>query len=345
VSDRFPTEADGPQQLGDAGDGAQPRRVAPLTALAVIALAATSIGALLAELYDVTTMARFTWVITTPSLLALAVLSRSTLPNQELKKRIQVGAVGGIVGTLGYDLVRIPFAVAGYRLFAPIDSYGLLIAGADMSSPTSDTLGWLFHLSNGVTFGIMYAVVAARRHWAAGVAWGLILESAVVFSPFRERYGLSGQNVSIAIAYGAHVAYGFPLGRMVQRLDRTADTLEGLGRRPATVAIVAAATAIVLWQQPWQQSATGNAAAEISEHAGMPTAVVETTKFSPEWLRVEDGGCIHVVNRSDNRFETPQGTLEPNSEGDLCFAEGDTGVHRVKLGGTAYSGGFVYVDG
>lgn len=317
-------------------------RPRPAAILAVVALAGTSIGALLADLYDITTMARFTWAVTVPSLLVLAVLTRTKAFGPELDRRIEVGAVGGLVGTLGYDLVRIPFAVAGYRLFAPIDSYGLLIGGADMSSPVTDTLGWLFHLSNGVTFGIIYAAVAARRHWGWGVLWGLVLESAVVFSPFRERYGLSGQHVSIAIAYGAHVAYGYPLGRIVQRLDRSADTLSGLGRRPATVAIATTAAAILVWQQPWQTSETRRLAGERADATGRPTAVVDTTRFSPEWLRTGNDTCIHVVNRSPNLFETAFGTLEPDTEGELCFD--DPGVHRVKLGPSAYSGGFVLVD-
>jgi hypothetical protein len=311
--------------------------------LAASALAATSIGALLADLYGLAEMSLFAWVVTLPSLAALAALGSWPSPRLgELRRRIRVGAVAGVVGTIGYDVVRIPFAVAGFRLFAPIDSYGLLIADASMGSPWTGTLGWLFHLSNGVTFGVMYALVAARRHWGWGVLWGLVLETAVVATPFRERYGLGGEWVAIGIAYAAHVGFGYPVGRLVQRLDRTDEELRAVTRRPATAVIVAAVVAIVVWQHPWEQSGLRRDAGALAAGAPGPVALVTSDRFVPEWLRVAEGECATVVNRSRRSYRTAFGTVPAGGEGRLCFP--DAGVHRVKLGGRPYSGGFVYVD-
>jgi hypothetical protein len=275
----------------------------------VFLLSGGSIAALLADLYGIAPMHVVFWYVSVPSMAALVALGTIASPVREF---IRVGAIGGVLGTLGYDIIRVPFALAGQRLFAPIDSYGLLIADAVGSSGYTSTLGWLYHLSNGVTFGVAYAAIAARRHWAWGILWGLGLESVAVFGPFAGRYAIAGQVVPIAIAYAAHVFYGYPLGVVVQRMPRLA---------PGAVAatLTAAVLAIVGWQQPWS-------------HPGpdKPVAVVRHDRFDPEWLRIRAGQCIEIDNRATN------------TRSSMCFTE--PGAHRVRLGPRPYSGGFVYVE-
>jgi hypothetical protein len=311
--------------------------------LGAVMLAGGSIAALLADVFGVYPMWIVFWFVSLPSMVALVAVAGVGQVNTELRRRIRVGAVAGAVGTVGYDLVRIPFALAGQRVFAPIESYGILIADASASSGLTSTLGWLYHLSNGVTFGIAYAVVAARRHWAWGVAWGLVLESVAVFSPFAIRYGLAGQVVPIAIAYGAHLFYGYPLGRMVQQMDRVDTGLRRLGRHTVAVTLVVAALAIVVWHRPWTSSPAEREAAGLTA-PGAPATVVLRDRFAPEWLRIPadpDGSCVVVANRSGVRYETPYGVVEAQGTSRLCF--GASGVYRVRLGPRPYSGGFVYV--
>jgi len=311
-----------------------------------VALAATSIGALLADLYGLTSIATFARWLTLPAMIGLVVLGSIRRPELgEVQRRIRVGAVGGIAGIIGYDLVRIPFAAAGMRVFAPIDSYGLLILNGHMASPWSNTVGWLFHLSNGITFGIMYAVVAARRHWGWGVLWGVTLETFVIVSPFVERYALAGQATQITLAYGAHVAFGYPLGRVVQRLDRTDEELRALLPRPTTAAVVVSILFMLVWHHPWTMSPARREAGRVSSAAGQPALVVQRDRFSPEWLRVRSGGCIVVVNHSATTYTTPFGNAPASGQGRLCFTSSSVDVRRVKLGDQPYSGGFVVVDG
>src|SRR4051794_10559362 len=124
-------------------------RPAVVATVAAMAMAATSIGALLADLYGVAAMGTFFWRATVPSLVGLAVLGTARVPALgEVPDRIRVGAIAGVAGIIGYDVVRIPFVIMGQRLLAPIDSYGLLLSGGSMATPWSNTLGWLFHLSN-----------------------------------------------------------------------------------------------------------------------------------------------------------------------------------------------------
>jgi hypothetical protein len=292
---------------------------------AVFLLSGGSIAALLADVYGIAPMHVVFWAASVPSMVALAVLAMLPRVPAELRHRIRVGAVGGFVGTLGYDLVRIPFAVAGQRVFAPIESYGVLIADATTSSEFTSFLGWGYHFSNGITFGIAYAAVAARRHWLWGVAWGLALESVAVFSPFATRYAIAGQLVPILIAYGAHVFYGLPLGRLVQRMPT-------LPPRSVTALLAVLAVGLLGWHRPWLASPPDS-----------PRAVVVTDRFEPEWVRIRAGECVAVENRSGSSFPTPHGTVTPASTSELCFP--NAGVYRVKLGPRPYSGGFVYVDG
>lgn len=316
--------------------------VPALPALVAVGLAATSVGALLAHVTGLAAMGTVFWLFSLPSLVALAVIGAKGPESwAPLRRRIQLGAFGGVIGALGYDLFRAPFVVAGFRLFAPIDSYGLLLSGSDLSSPLTGTLGWLFHLSNGATFGVMYAVAMARRHWGWGVLWGLVLETAMLVTPFRSRYGFTVALTPVVIAYVAHLAFGYPLGRMVQRFDFWSRELRDALRYPATVAIGVFAIAVVIWQRPWSSSEALDEARAATAETGVPTVVIERSSFVPEWVRTSPGECIDVINETDLEAETPFGRIAAEDTSRLCFEK--EGAHRVRLPG-AFSGGFVYAD-
>lgn len=319
------------------------QRVPVPAGLVVLGLCATSVGALLADLFGIASMATFFAFFTVPALVLLGVVGTLRTPLLgELPERVRIGALAGVAGTIGYDVFRIPFAIAGMRAFAPIDSYGLLIADASMSSPATDALGWLFHLSNGVTFGIAYAVIAARRGWAYGVAWGVMLETAAFLSPFTARYGLTGKWWPITVALLAHVAYGLPVGRIVQRFDAVAAWMRDLGRATVAGVLAVVVVGVLVWHRPWITPEPIAQAQDLHDQVGRATAVVQTDRFRPEWLRIEPAGCVQIVSRSDESFTTDWGDVPAGETSDLCFD--DPGVYRVKLGDRAYSGGFVYVD-
>jgi len=327
-------------EVAEAPEGERGRRRWPLR-VAVFVLSGGSIAALLADVYGIAPMHRVFWLASVPSMALLAVLAATPRFDAELRARIRVGAVAGVLGTVGYDVARIPFALVGQRVFAPIESYGVLIADASASSGLTTTLGWLYHLSNGVTFGVAYAALMARRWWPWGIAWGLLLESVAVLSPFAARYGLAGQVVPIAIAYGAHVFYGYPVGRVAQDLDRAEAQLRQWGRHSVAVILVGAVVLLVGWQRPWSGSPVEREAARMGTSA-TPVTIVLRDRFEPEWLRIRAGGCVVVDNRSASRFQTPQGVVEPGARATLCFDR--PGAHRVRLGPRPYSGGFVYVE-
>ena len=138
----------------------------------------------------------------------------------EFLLRVRIGLVGGLLGTIGYDLFRIPFDIGGANTLAPIRVYGLWTTGSSSSTLWTDLAGFSYHLSNGVTFAWIYAIVMLRRHWAWAILWGLLLETLAVLSPFGEIFAIRKASYGLLLAYLGHVWYGLPLGLLCQDPER-----------------------------------------------------------------------------------------------------------------------------
>lgn len=259
----------------------------------------------------------------------------------ELRSLLMAGLVGGVVGTVGYDLFRVPFALAGLQVFAPIDSYGVLALGAVSSSPLTGFVGWAYHFANGIGFGLSYAALAGRgRHWSWGVAWALLLETATLVTPFAATYALSGKWVPIAIAYAAHIPYGLAIGLAVRHSDRVADELRAMTRWSVPGILIVTFGVLAVWHLPW----TSARPIELGSLAD-PAAVVRDGKFQPLWLRVAPGGCVTLRNLDSEAYRLNVGVpqeVRAGADTSVCFA--DKGVHRVRTTSEPYSGGFVIVD-
>lgn len=264
--------------------------------------------------------------------------------DERLHTALVAGTIGGLIGTAGYDLFRLPFMVAGYRLLAPIDSYGVLLLGAPSSNALTGFAGWAYHVSNGVGFGIAYAVVALGRRWWWGLLWAMVLESATVLTPFVDTYALRGKWALIGIAYAAHVCYGVPLGRWVERADvRVGQLREDTTSRPAVLALAAVVTGLALWHQPWSTDRADRAGEAV---APGPSAVVVRGRFSPLWLHVAPGRCATLRNDDADAYSLAgvpgDVVLEPREATRVCFP--DPGVHRIRTSTKPDAGGYVIVD-
>jgi len=315
--------------------------------LGLFLLGGTSVASLLAWVMGVASFSTTFLLVTLPGqvgLVAMALAIRRRAP--EVRTLLVAGLLGGLMGTLAYDLVRVPFVMAGFRVLAPIDSYGVLAAGAQTSSAWTGLLGWSFHFANGIGFGIAYAMLAPRRAWTWGIAWGLLLETVTIVTPFATTYGLvggrSGTNwFAIGIAYAAHVPYGAAVGIAVQRRRDLVGSLAPPGRPTVPLVILLVVVGLVQWQAPWRSGLSTEGAAA----ADGPSAVVVDGVFHPEWLRVAVNGCVTLVNRDPQAWSIGLGddtvTLAPGATS-MCFP--DAGVHRVRTSERPYAGGFVIVD-
>lgn len=248
-------------------------------------------GALLAKVYGVLDMQNGTLLVALPCCLALIGIwlwAKRTGRNS-LAEALAIGCLGGLLGTLAYDVVRIPPLLAGQRIFAPISSYGVWIADAGSSSRWTELLGWSYHFSNGLTFGIMYTLWLRKRHWAWAILWGLVLETIALVSPFGRIFYLVGNYQAIGIAYFGHIAYGLPLGWLAYRWEETDAWLSQLPTRRMMqfLLIVCAAIAwLIFWPTHVQQDARVTAG----------EFRIEGNRLNPDWLRLPRNGSIQVFN-------------------------------------------------
>ena len=253
-------------------------------------------GALLAKVFGIAPLQAVTLYLFLPCALFLVGMWwwASRTGRDYLAGALTIGFWGGLLGTLAYDLARIPFLLAGQRVFAPINVYGVWLAEAAISSQWTHALGWAYHFSNGITFGIMYALFMRRRHWLWAIPWALLLETIAVLSPFAVIFNLVGNYNALAIAYLGHVAYALPLGWLVYRWD---DTLAWLAARPGwlrrgwPVVGLLLFLLVALWPP-------GTA---FDSRAQPGSLRVEDNRLNPGWVR---------INVNDNiTFTNPAGTL------------------------------------
>lgn len=129
----------------------------------------------------------------------------------ETRELIISGVWAGGLATLAYDLCRIPVAQAGIPVFKAISYFGTVLVGAESPTPASEALGWAYHLSNGVSFGLMYAALVRKPHPFSAVIWGLTLEAVMLVTPYAEVFGYRRDATFLAITIGAHAVYGLVL--------------------------------------------------------------------------------------------------------------------------------------
>jgi len=114
----------------------------------------------------------------------------------------------GALATLAYDLVRIPVAHSGIPVFKAVSYFGTLLLGVQSPTPVSEVLGWAYHLSNGVSFGLMYVALFRTTKIYTAVIWGLTLEAVMLLTPYAEVFGYRRDAKFFAITFGAHAVYG-----------------------------------------------------------------------------------------------------------------------------------------
>ena len=213
--------------------------------MVVFTLAAMSIWCLLAEFYGLCSMRTFTiWVLApaTIALVVLAVLDRMR-SDGELWRGVVIGAVAGFLAAVAYDVFRLPFVfsrewhlasvVPPMNLFKVFPRFGAMILGEPVEqasySLAAHLIGWVYHFSNGVTFGVMYTAMIGdgrRRSWWWAVVMAVVLELAMLFTPYTRFFSIPLTGLFIVVTLSARVAFGISMGLLTRWLsDRRAGML------------------------------------------------------------------------------------------------------------------------
>jgi hypothetical protein len=202
----------------------------------VFLLSAMSIWCLLAEFYGLCSMRTFTFAILFPAtavLVALALGDR-VKGDRQLWRAVVIGSVAGFIAACAYDLFRLPFVfsrewnlaaiVPPMNLFKVFPRFGAMILGEEVEQPTyslaAHLIGWTYHFSNGVTFGVMYLAMigdAKRRSWLWAVLLATGLELAMLLTPYPQFFAIPVTTLFVVATLTAHLVFGVALGLVARR--------------------------------------------------------------------------------------------------------------------------------
>ena len=197
----------------------------------VFALASSSIACLLFDFYHICPMRPFTLFIFLPAmvlLLGLAVFDR-LCGNGRLWKAVLIGLAGGLLAAFTYDVFRLPFVFARewglssivppMGLFKVFPRFGAMILGQpieqDHYSAAAQILGWIYHFSNGATFGVMYLAMVGDprlRHWGWAVLMAVGIEVGMLLTPYSQMFSIPVTLSFIIVTLCAHALFGISLG-------------------------------------------------------------------------------------------------------------------------------------
>jgi hypothetical protein len=136
----------------------------------------------------------------------------------DVKRRVLIGLLAGLLATAGYDLIRLIVVSAFDVTFWPFDvftRFGRLLVGDGKPSALTAVVGTLYHYANGVGFGVAYTVVFKRPGIATGLVWAAILEVFMV-SLYPGWLDLKALDEFLSISIIGHVTYGVVLGTVAR---------------------------------------------------------------------------------------------------------------------------------
>jgi hypothetical protein len=185
-----------------------------------LASAASSIAALLLHAVGWVAMPYAISYVTLPGMvLLLCVLVWAKAVNRRLLlNRLLVGTIGGALGLFAYDvgrwLIQTLFPLE-FDAFLPILSFGSLITGDPVTSASASLAGWAYHISNGWTFALVYAMIAGPARWWYGLIWGGMLEVGMLLV-YPILFSQINYPPFLVVSIAGHVLYGSVLGLFCQ---------------------------------------------------------------------------------------------------------------------------------
>jgi hypothetical protein len=198
-------------------------------------------------------MRRFVPLVFCPALLALVACAWWDRRDGggPIWRIVWIGFCAGLLAAVAYDVFRLPFVFARewklewlippMNLFKVFPRFGAMILGQPIEQPaysaSAQWLGWIYHFSNGATFGVMYlalAGVALRRHWGWAVLFALSLELGMLLTPYPAVFNIPVTPGFVLVTVAAHGIFGLILGASVRFLQSRVDLATRLaGTAPA----------------------------------------------------------------------------------------------------------------
>lgn len=297
--------------------------------------AVTSGVTLLLKVYGVAEMAVTVRYVVLPCSLALLVFWWWGRKGkfEDVAVAVGIGIVGGLLSTFAYDLVRLPFHLSGYLVFATNSTYGMWVSDAAASSRYTEVIGWLYHFSNGIAFSIMYAVFMRGRHWVYAIIYAFGLESIAIFSQFGQVFALAGNYSMISIAYLAHVAYALPIGIMVYKWDTAKWWISDRKREIAIFFVLFFAVFLIPIFNAENIARDDQVQAGVFEAHGL--------SLNPFMQKIQKGEAVSITNNNDADIVvqiTKTGvtqTIGAGQSGQFTFANG--GIHQFYILGEGRS--------
>jgi hypothetical protein len=190
----------------------------------LVAMAGTSGAGVVAHTFGLLEMRYSAPLIILPSAALLVGLIFARRGEAErvriIADRLLWGAIWGFVATIAYDVVRpIIVAVGDFDAnpFKAIPIFGSLIVGQPEDAVASQVVGWAYHFWNGISFGMMFALVRPRGAWLAGTIWGVGLQLCMM-AVYPEFIGAHLDNIGfVTQSLLGHAVWGAVLGAGLAR--------------------------------------------------------------------------------------------------------------------------------
>ncbi len=182
---------------------------------------------------------RWTPIPATAALIVLGITDWRSHRPAMLTRALLIGAAAGFIAAVAYDVFRLPFVfskawglegvVPQMNLFKVFPRFGAMLLNQPLEQGSyslgTHLLGWAYHFSNGMTFGIMFLAMmgdASRRGMAftvvAGIVMATALEAGMLFSPYTSFFGIALTGTFVAVTLTAHLVFGAVMGWAANQL-------------------------------------------------------------------------------------------------------------------------------
>lgn len=182
-------------------------------------------------------MSVFTVFIFLPALVVLfgMALRDRTHGDGHVWRAVWIGTAAGLIAAVVYDVFRLPFVFARewglegivppMNLFKVFPRFGAMVLGQPLEqehySMAAQIIGWVYHFSNGATFGVMYLALigdARKRHWFWAVLFAVGLELGMLLTPYTNVFNIPLTMRFVIVTVAAHGIFGVGLGCTVRWL-------------------------------------------------------------------------------------------------------------------------------